>query len=127
MNCPSSTPRRLGITSDGRVYYADYSCGALGRLDPKTGKTDEWPAPGGSGSVPYALAVDHRDRVWFVETGVHPNDFVGFDPADERFFSVTPVPSGGGSVRHMVFHGPTRAIWFGTDANTIGRVRLAGE
>jgi virginiamycin B lyase len=31
------------------------------------------------------------------------------------------VPSGGGTVRHMVFDKSTRAIWFGTDNNTIGR------
>ena len=46
------------------------------------------------------------------------------DPATGKFFSITPIlPSGGGTVRHMYYHPPTGDIWFGTDANTIGRAR----
>ena len=77
--------------------------------------------PGGAQSRPYAMAVDDRARVWFVETGARPNRLVGFDPRTERFFSTSTIPSGAGSVRHMYFHKPTRQIWFGTDANTVGR------
>ncbi len=83
-----------------------------------------WLTPGGTGSRPYAMAVDDRDRIWFVETGPQPNRFVGFDPATLEFFSVTEIDSGGGSVRHMFFHKPSRTIWFGTDANTIGRASV---
>ena len=117
-------PRRIGITSDGAVWYVDYAEGFLGRLDPASGEIREWPAPAGANSRPYAMAVDDKDRLWFVETGPSPNRFVGFDPASETFFSVTDIPSGGGSVRHMDFHEPTRTIWFGADTNTIGRVVL---
>jgi virginiamycin B lyase len=39
-------------------------------------------------------------------------------------FSVTEIPSSGGSLRHMVFDPKTRSLWFGTDANTIGRAVL---
>ena len=116
-------PRRLGLTSDGGVWYVDYARGALGRLDPATGAVREWEAPGGAGSRPYAMAVDARDRIWFAETGSEPNRLVGFDPATEEFFAVAPIPSGGGTVRHMVFHEPTLSLWFGTDTNTIGRAR----
>lgn len=70
------------------------------------------------------MTVDDRDRLWFVETGPDPNRLVGFDPEAGSFFSLTEIPSGGGTVRHMVFHGPTRTIWFGTDANTIGRAQV---
>ena len=66
-----------------------------------------------------------QDRIWLVETGVQPNRLVGFDPKNSSWFSVTPISkSGGGTVRHMVFHRPTRTIWFGTDANTIGRASV---
>jgi len=34
------------------------------------------------------------------------------------------VPSGGGTVRNMVFDARGNVIWFGSDANTIGRARL---
>jgi virginiamycin B lyase len=71
------------------------------------------------------MAVDDRDRLWFVETGKQPNRLVGFDPKTSAFFGGTDIaPSGGLTVRHMVFHAPTRTLWFGTDANTIARASV---
>jgi virginiamycin B lyase len=119
-----SRPRRIALTSDGMVWYGDYTRGELGRLDPATGATRSWPAPSGRVSLPYAMTVDDLDRLWMVETGVQPNRLVGFDPKTERFLEPVPIPSGGGTVRHMVFDPKTRAIWFGTDLNTIGRADL---
>jgi virginiamycin B lyase len=122
----SARPRRLETTSDNRVWYVDYADGYLGVYEPVTGDVREWPLPRGAESRPYAMAVDASDRLWMVETGPRdaPNRFVGFDPATESFFAVTDIPSGGGTVRHMVYHQPTHSIWFGTDVNTIGRARL---
>jgi virginiamycin B lyase len=116
--------RRIAITSDDRIWYVDYSRGYLARLDPATGKIEEWVLPGGPGSLPYAMAVDNRDRLWMVETGSQPNRLVGFDPKTEKFFGLTPIPSGAGTVRHMMFDERTGQIWFGTDANTIGRAQV---
>lgn len=121
---PETRGRRIERTSDDRIWYVDYAAGYLGVFDPRTNQFREWMMPSGAGSRPYAMAVDDRDRVWAVESGVQPNQFVGFDPKTEKFFSVTKIPSGGGTVRHMVFHKPTREIWFGTDAGTIGRAKL---
>lgn len=116
--------RRIGLSSDGAVWFVDYARGRLGRLDPATGQVRLWTTPGGERSRPYAMAVDDRDRVWFVETGSRPNRLVGFDPRTEQFVDITEVPSGGLVVRHMIYHAPTRSLWFGTDANTIGQARL---
>jgi len=116
--------RRIGLTSDGAVWYVDYAGGMLGRYDPATRQFREWALPGGAGSRPYAMAVDDRDRIWAVETGTRPNRIVAFDPRTERFGTPTAIESGGGAVRHMVFHAPTREIWFGTDTNTIGRITV---
>lgn len=118
-------PRRIEATRDGRLYYVDYARGTLGRFDPKTREVAEWAMPSGGGARPYGMAVDSQDRIWFVETGVSPNTFVGFAPDSETFFSVTPIPSGAGSVRHMNYHAPTRTVWFGTDNNTLGRAKVA--
>lgn len=117
-------PRRLDVTSDGRVWYVDYAEGYLGVFDPATKSIQEWPLPSGEDASPYAMAIDAQDRIWLVETGVYPNRFVGFDPADDSFFSMTPLPSGGGTVRHMMYHRASGTIWFGTDANTIGRAKV---
>ncbi len=120
----ATRPRRIALTRDGGVWYVDYALGLLGRLEPATGAVVTWPAPGGAGSRPYAMAADDKDRLWFVETGPNPNRLVGFDPRTQEFFSITEIESGAGSVRHMVFHAPSRSIWFGTDANTVGRARI---
>ena len=117
-------PRRLMVTSDDRIFYVDYAGGFLGRFNPQTGETQEWEIPGGPSSRPYGMAVDDHDRLWFVETGLDPNRLIGFDPTTREFFSVTEIASGGGTVRHMFFHEPTREIWFGTDTNNIGRAKL---
>ncbi len=119
-------PRRVDAAPDGRIYYTDYRRGYLGRLDPKSGKLNEWALPGGGDSGPYGMAVDKRGGVWVVETGVSPNTFVGFDPAKNAITSITPIPSGAGSVRHMHYHAGTDTVWFGTDEDTIGRA-LVGK
>ena len=117
-------PRRLVIDSKDIVWYVDYARGYLGRLDPESGEVTEWANPSGEGARPYGVAIDGDDRVWFVETGVRPNKFVGFDTRREEYISVLEVKSGGGSIRHMYFDPKTKTVWFGTDANTIGRAVL---
>lgn len=114
-------PRRLAVTSDGMVWYNDYAKGMIGRYNPNDGTFKEWAMPEGEGSRPYAMASDDQGRVWVVATGIQPNRFVGFDPATETFFASQEVPSGGGTVRHMVYDEATKSIWFGTDTNYIGR------
>ncbi|HEX7050793.1 MAG TPA: hypothetical protein VF188_11365 [Longimicrobiales bacterium] len=117
--------RRIAITSDDAIWYVDYHQGYLGRYIPESGEFREWRIPGGAEGRPYAMAVDDRDRLWFVETGPKPNRLVGFDPATAEFFSMTEIPSGGGAIRHMFFHAPTGMLWFGTDTNTIGRAKVS--
>lgn len=118
-------PRRLEITADGRVWYADYARGYLGMYDPARNRFAEFELPSGEKSRPYGTALDSAGRIWLVETGVLPNLFVGFDTEQQRVVSITPIPSQGGSVRHMDYHADTDTVWFGTDAHTIGRARLS--
>ena len=92
----------------------------LGRLNPATGEVKEWPAPGGPEARPYALTRDDQDRIWFSETGASKR-LVGFDPKTEKFFANIEVS---GTIRHMHFDKKTRSMWFGTDANTVGRIAL---
>lgn len=114
--------RRIAVTHDDQIWYVDFTRGFLGHLDPRSGKVEEFAAPGGQTSFPYAMGADEYGRVWFVETGAKPNRLVGFDPGTKKFFSNTPVgESGGVTVRHMVWDSKAKAFWFGTDANTIGR------
>jgi virginiamycin B lyase len=113
-----SRARRLDWTSDGMIWYGDEARGFLGRITPTTGEVKEWPMPGGADSRPYALTRDGQDRLWISETG-EVKQLVGFNPETEEFFSVNPVS---GTIRHMMFDPSTSAMWFGTDANQVGRV-----
>jgi virginiamycin B lyase len=117
----SARTRRIEVTSDDAVWYVDYADGMLGRLQPETGAFEEWLTPGGAGSQPYAMAADEADRIWFAECARGATFLVGFDPKTKQFGHRTPVSS---CIRHMVYHQPTRTIWFGTDANNIGRAIL---
>lgn len=113
--------RRIGMTSDGRIWWGDNALGHVGVYDPQQQTMQEWSTPGGEGAGIYAMAVDNKDRIWYVETGLQPNRFVGFDSHSEQFISIDAVPSGGITIRHMVFDPDSNAIWFATDANTVGK------
>lgn len=117
-------PRRLDVTEDGRVWYVDFAEGHLGVYDPASDSFTEWESPSGTDSRPYAMVADDQGMVWYVETGPSPNLFIGFDTDERRFVSSTPVPSGGGVVRHMDYYAPEGVVWFGADTNTIGRATV---
>ena len=119
-------PRRIAITSDDAIWYVDYARGFLGRLDPATRKVDEWASPAGARALPYAMTVDDQDRLWYVETGPRPNRMVAFDSKTRKFTVQQDVGgAAANTIRHMVFHAPTRSIWYGSDLNAIGRVPVA--
>ena len=79
--------------------------------------------PEGAGSRPYAITRDDQGRLWISETGPGKR-LVGFDPKSEKFFANIPVS---GSIRHMFFDSKTKLLWFGTDANKIGRINTTGK
>jgi virginiamycin B lyase len=116
-----SRSRRIEVTSDGYVWYVDEPRGYFGRIDPSSGDVQEYPMPGGDGARPYALTKDDRENLWISQTGPEKM-LVGFDPRAEEFFSVNEVTH---NIRHMMFHEPTGAMWFGTDANHVGRLLTA--
>ncbi len=121
-----SRPRRIAITADDIIWYGDYTRGYLGRLDPTSGAVQEYALPSGLTSLPYAMTVDDRGRIWLAETGVQPNRLVAFDPAKKAFTETVPIPADGpNTIRHMVFDRAARQIWFGGDANMIGRVTVS--
>lgn len=125
-----SRPRRIALTSDDAVWYGDYSQGRLGRLDPNTGAIQEWDLPGGATSQPYGMASDDMDRIYLVETRSQPNRMVVFDAKSKTFVANFAIPSNGSTrntIRHMQFNPSTREIWFGTDAGTIGHIKVPKE
>jgi virginiamycin B lyase len=121
-----SRPRRIAVTADDHVWYGDYNRGFLGHLDPKTGAVEEFPLPSGPLSLPYAMTLDDRGVIWVAETGVQPNKLQAFDPRRKSWTEALTIQAEGpNSIRHMTFDKATRQIWFGGDANMIGRVKVA--
>lgn len=118
--------RRIALTSDDVVWYVGYTRGFLGRLDPKEGVVTEVPMPGGGASLPYGMATDDKDRLWFVESGTKPNRLIGYDPKTKQFFGATPIGrDDNNTVRHMYFDKKTGLLWYGTDQGTIGRAEVS--
>ena len=118
-------PRRLAVAPDDRVYYSDHIRGYLGRLDPKTGKVEEWPSPGGPNSRPYAILTMSDGIVWYSESNVTPNTLVRFDPKDNSFMK-WPIPSGGGVLRHFVATKDGKQIYIaGSGVNKVGIVDIS--
>jgi virginiamycin B lyase len=113
----ASRSRRIEVTDDA-VWYVDEPRGYLGRIDLSTREVREFAMPGGSGSRPYALTKDDRGILWVSQTGPEKR-LVAFDPASERFVSVNEVSN---TIRHMMYDAATGSMWFGTDANRVGRV-----
>src|SRR6185436_10682723 len=109
-------PRRIAIGKDDTVWYGDYARGFLGRLDPKTGKVEEFASPGGANSRPYAIVVTSDDIVWYCETGIEDkNVLVRFDPATKKM-QTWAIPSGGQTVRNMVIGKPNE-LWLAESGN----------
>jgi virginiamycin B lyase len=79
----ASRPRRIAMTSDDIVWYADFSRAYLGRLDPATGKVAEWPSPSGPQSQPYGIFAINN-VLWYSESGTSPNTVVRCSPKQRR-------------------------------------------
>jgi len=85
---PNGAPRIVGagaephdaiIDAQGMIWYDDFGQSVLGRLDPKTGETKEWPLPVIKEGVPpgsLCLAVDKAGNIWIArpfQAGIRPN------------------------------------------------------
>jgi virginiamycin B lyase len=117
-----SRPRRIAITSDDVLWYADYSRGYLGRFDPATGKATEWASPGGPRSQPYGIAAI-KDVIWYNESGLKPNTMVRFDPQTEKF-QTWAIPSGGNVVRNVSVTRDGNIAIASSGVNRIGLVTI---
>jgi virginiamycin B lyase len=116
-------PRRVAIDADDVLWYSDYARGYLGRFDPKTGQTREWASPGGPRSRPYGIAITYG-AVWYVETGVTPNDLVRFDPKTGKM-QTWAIPGGGGVVRNMMRDRDGNLVIAESGLNMVGLVKIA--
>ena len=69
-------PHDVAPAPDGTVWYTAQHQGALGRLDPATGRTEHVPL--GHGSRPHGVIVGPDGRAWVTDGGL--NAVVAVDP-----------------------------------------------
>jgi streptogramin lyase len=68
---------RIGMMLDGAVWFTAQSAGKLGRLDPRTGKSDLIAL--GPGTAPHGVIVGPDGAAWVTEGG--QNAIARVDPA----------------------------------------------
>ena len=81
-------PHDVAPAADGGVWYTAQRQGALGYLDPKTGKTRQIAL--GAGSAPHGVIVDKDGAGWVTDGGL--NAIVRVDPKTDAV-TVYPLPA----------------------------------
>jgi virginiamycin B lyase len=111
-------PHDVAPAPDGTVWYTAQRQGALGRLDPATGKTVQVPL--GRGSAPHGVVVGPDGAAWVTDSG--QNAIVRVDPATlaVRVFPL-PADRGYANLNTATFDG--RGIhWFTGQNGIYGRL-----
>jgi len=96
----------LDVAADGRVWFAEREANKMARLDPETGKIDEFPTPGVD--VPRRMGADWEGNLWvgFHETG----KLVKIDQKSGKMTSYQPPTENNGAY-HVVADPKHKVIW----------------
>ena len=116
---PAGThPHDVAPAPDGTVWYTAQLTGALGRLDPETGKTTHIRL--GDGSAPHGVVVGPDGAPWITDGGL--NAIVRVDPATfevKRF--PLPASSGYANLNTATFD-RSGVLWFTGQSGIYGRL-----
>jgi virginiamycin B lyase len=96
----------LDVARDGRIWFAEREVHKMGRLDPETGKIDEFPT--GGKDVPRRMGADWEGNLWvgFHETG----KLVKIDQKYGTMTSYQP-PTANNGAYHVVADPRNKMIW----------------
>ncbi|TKB43425.1 Vgb family protein [Thalassotalea mangrovi] len=117
-------PRRLEIDDKNQIWLLDHELGYVSRYRKDTQAFKQWQVAEKHQANLYGSAMDNEQRLWVAVTGTSPNQLRIFDTRQETFIGAADIPSGAGTIRYMFYHQPDNSVWFGTDANTIGRAMI---
>jgi virginiamycin B lyase len=113
-----SHPHDVAVAPGGSVWYTAQSTGKLGRLDPRTGRTEEIEL--GAGSAPHGVIVGPDDAPWITDGGL--NAIVRVDPSS-RQVRVFPLPENRPSANlNTAVFDPSGTLWFTGQSGVYGRV-----
>ncbi|HZY01872.1 MAG TPA: hypothetical protein VFF02_00120 [Anaeromyxobacteraceae bacterium] len=117
-------PHDVAPAPDGTVWYTAQQQGALGRLDPASGKVEQIPL--GHGSAPHGVIVGPDGAAWVTDSGL--NAIVRVDPASKAVRTF-PLPRGStyANLNTATFDGRGK-LWFTGQRGVYGRLDpAAGE
>ncbi len=115
---PGSHPHDVAPAPDGGVWYTAQHQGALGRLDPRTGRTEHIAL--GGGSAPHGVIVGPDGAPWITDSGL--NAIVRVDPKT-REVKRFPLPASRGyaNLNTAAFDG-RGVLWFTGQSGVYGRL-----
>jgi virginiamycin B lyase len=112
------SPHDVAVDPDGIVWYTAQRNGALGRLDPATGKVELVPL--GAGAAPHGVIIGPDGAPWITESGT--NAIVRVDPRT-REVTRWPLPEGRGYVNlNTATFDKQGRIWFTGQNGIYGRL-----
>jgi len=111
-------PHDVAAAPDGTVWYTAQSHGALGILDPKSGKVEQISL--GKGAAPHGVIVGPDGAAWITEGG--QNAIARFDP-NSRAVKLFPLPKGfeNANLNTATFD-KKGTLWFTGQNGVYGRV-----
>jgi virginiamycin B lyase len=111
-------PHDVAPGPDGRVWYTAQAQGALGVLDPKTGKARQFPL--GNGSAPHGVIVGPDRAPWITDGGL--NAIVRFE-VTTKAVKLFPLPAefAGANLNTATFDA-RGILWFTGQAGVYGRL-----
>ena len=113
-----SHPHDVAPARDGGVWYTAQAAGALGWLDPKTGRVRHVPL--GAGSAPHGVIVGPDGAPWITDGGL--NAIVRVDPRTQRVRRF-PLPSRSASANLNTATFDRRGVlWFTGQSGLYGRL-----
>jgi virginiamycin B lyase len=111
-------PHDVAPAPDGTVWYTAQRQGALGRLDPATGRVEQIPL--GRSSAPHGVVVGPDGAAWVTDSGL--NAIVRVDPAT-RAIRTFPLAEGRGYVNlNTATFDRAGQLWFTGQGGVYGRL-----
>jgi virginiamycin B lyase len=124
-----SRPHDVAPARDGGVWYTAQGSGALGWLDPKSGRVRQVPL--GAGSAPHGVIVGPDGAPWITDGGL--NAIVRVDPRTRRVRRFPLPPQSGYANLNTATFDRRGVLWFtgqsgifGRLDRKVGRVRVFG-
>jgi len=111
-------PHDVAPAPDGSVWYTAQRLGALGRLDPATGKTEQTPL--GKGSAPHGVIIGPDGAAWVTDGGL--NAIVRVDAATRavKVFAL-PADAPDANLNTAAFD-RSGVLWFTGQSGVYGRL-----